>query len=59
MTIAIPAMLFLWFIGAFLWDGSSFRQLRNNLAPHDSKRVEEKATHSPQGPHHVDPKKVN
>jgi cytochrome c oxidase subunit IV len=30
MTIAIPALLFLWFIGAFLWDGSSYKNLRNN-----------------------------
>lgn len=59
MTIAVPAMLFLWFIGAFLWDGHSFLQLRNELAPHDSKRVEESSTHPPQGPHKVDPKKVN
>ncbi len=29
MTIAIPATLFLWFIGAFLWDGNSYRNLRN------------------------------
>lgn len=30
MTIAIPALLFLWFIGAFLWDGSSYKNLRNS-----------------------------
>jgi len=29
MTIAIPAMLFIWFLGAFLWDGTSYRHLRN------------------------------
>jgi len=29
MTIAVPAMLFLWFLGAFLWDGSAFRNSRN------------------------------
>ncbi len=29
MTIAVPAMLFFWFIGAFLWDGSSYKALRN------------------------------
>jgi cytochrome c oxidase subunit IV len=29
MTIAIPAMLFIWFLGAFVWDGSSYRHLRN------------------------------
>src|ERR1700748_2802679 len=34
MTIAIPALLFVWFITAFLWDGDSFRNLRNTLDPH-------------------------
>ncbi|MGE5520969.1 MAG: cytochrome C oxidase subunit IV family protein [Candidatus Dadabacteria bacterium] len=29
MTVAVPMMLFIWFIAAFLWDGSSFRTLRN------------------------------
>jgi cytochrome c oxidase subunit IV len=29
MTLALPALLFVWFITAFLWDGSSFRALRN------------------------------
>ncbi len=29
MTIVVPLMLFLWFIGAFLWDGHSYRVLRN------------------------------
>ena len=30
LTIAIPALLFLWFIGAFLWDGNSYKNLRND-----------------------------
>lgn len=30
MTIAMPALLFVWFLGAFLWDGNSYRNLRNN-----------------------------
>ncbi len=34
MSIAIPALLFLWFIGAFLWDGDSFKNLRNTMDPH-------------------------
>lgn len=34
MTIAIPALLFLWFIGAFLWDGNSYKNLRNTYDPH-------------------------
>jgi cytochrome c oxidase subunit IV len=29
MTIVVPLMLFIWFIAAFLWDGNSFRTLRN------------------------------
>ena len=29
MTIVMPLLLFIWFIAAFLWDGSSFRTLRN------------------------------
>lgn len=28
MTIAIPACLFIWFLIAFLWDGSSYHELR-------------------------------
>src|ERR1700761_2695842 len=34
MTIAIPACLFIWFIIAFLWDGSSYRELRNRYDQH-------------------------
>jgi hypothetical protein len=30
MTIVVPLLLFVWFIGAFLWDGNSFRNLRND-----------------------------
>lgn len=29
MTIIVPLMLFIWFIAAFLWDGSSYNTLRN------------------------------
>jgi len=32
MTIAIPATLFIWFIIAFIWDGISYRHLRNTDA---------------------------
>ena len=34
MTIAVPALLFVWFIIAFLWDGDSYKNLRNNYDPH-------------------------
>ena len=30
MTIAIPAVLFIWFVAAFLWDANSYKNLRNN-----------------------------
>lgn len=29
MTIIVPLLLFVWFISAFLWDGSSYRSNRN------------------------------
>lgn len=33
MTIIVPLTLFVWFIGAFLWDGNSFRTKRNRYDP--------------------------
>ena len=32
MTIVVPLLLFVWFIGAFLWDGDSWKNLRNTNA---------------------------
>lgn len=29
MTVVVPLMLFIWFIGAFLWDGNAYRTKRN------------------------------
>jgi len=43
MTIAVPALLFVWFITAFLWEGNSFKNLRKNLDPRDPVKMEEKA----------------
>ncbi len=34
MTIVVPLSLFVWFIIAFLYDGNSFRNLRNTYDPH-------------------------
>ncbi len=34
MTIAVPALLFVWFIIAFLWDGGSYNALRNRYDAH-------------------------
>jgi cytochrome c oxidase subunit 4 len=38
MTLVFPAMLFIWFLIAFLWDGNSYRNLRNKF---DSYHVEQ------------------
>jgi cytochrome c oxidase subunit IV len=50
MTIAIPALLFIWFIGAFLWDGNSFKQLRNTLDPY-KKEYHKAAAPAPEPAH--------
>ncbi|MBS1563132.1 MAG: cytochrome C oxidase subunit IV family protein [Bacteroidetes bacterium] len=42
MTIAVPALLFLWFIGAFLWDGNSYKTLRNRYDEYHLKSSQEK-----------------
>ncbi len=34
MTICVPLCIFIWFITAFLFDGNSFRNLRNTYDPH-------------------------
>jgi cytochrome c oxidase subunit IV len=34
MTIVVPLMLFIWFIGAFIWDGNSYKNLRNKYDKH-------------------------
>jgi len=34
MTIVVPLLLFVWFIAAFLWDGNSYRNLRNDYDPY-------------------------
>jgi cytochrome c oxidase subunit 4 len=39
MTIVVPLMLFIWFISAFLWDGNSFRSLRNKYDPYKKEQT--------------------
>ena len=34
MTIVVPLILFVWFITAFLYDGNSFRNLKNTYDPY-------------------------
>ncbi|XVJ67105.1 MAG: cytochrome C oxidase subunit IV family protein [Lacibacter sp.] len=41
MTIVVPLLLFVWFIIAFLWDGVSWKNLRNEYAPKDPVKAEQ------------------
>ena len=34
MTIVVPLMLFIWFIIAFIYEGNSYKNLRNTYDPH-------------------------
>lgn len=42
MTIVVPLMLFVWFIAAFLWDGNSYRTLRNKYDPYKLEQTMER-----------------
>lgn len=44
MTIVVPLSLFIWFIGAFLWDGNYYRTVRNRYDP----AMDIKTTQAPQ-----------
>jgi cytochrome c oxidase subunit IV len=46
MTIIMPLTLFVWFIAAFLWDGGSYRTLRNR---YDSYYMTKAAEHQAPG----------
>jgi hypothetical protein len=41
MTVEVPLMLFVWFIAAFLWDGNSYRTLRNKYDPYKLEQTKE------------------
>jgi cytochrome c oxidase subunit IV len=57
MTIVVPLMLFVWFIGAFLWDGNSWKNLRNDYDTYkkdeSTKKVEEKKNEEATKPEHL------
>jgi cytochrome c oxidase subunit 4 len=64
MTVAVPMLLFVWFITAFLYEGNSFRNLRNNNDPHfkeQSTIKKEKVEHGakPHGEKHEEKKVVD
>jgi cytochrome c oxidase subunit IV len=54
MTVAIPCLLFIWFIVAFLADGNSFRNLRNR---YDRYHLEQSKVKVPTTEHHEEGKK--
>jgi cytochrome c oxidase subunit 4 len=52
MTIAIPACLFIWFLIAFAWDGSSYHELRmryDSYQYQQSKTKVKKVEHAEEG----------
>jgi len=51
LTISIPAMLFIWFITAFLWDGNSYKNLRNNYDRNHLEHSKEKVELKKEGEH--------
>lgn len=44
MTIIVPLTLFVWFIGAFLWDGNYYRTSRNRYDPAMEQKTMQGAT---------------
>jgi cytochrome c oxidase subunit 4 len=51
MTIVVPLALFIWFIIAFLWDGDSWKNLRNEYRPKDPVKYEQKVEPAHGGAH--------
>ena len=48
MTIVVPLCLFIWFIIAFLWDGTSWKNLKNTDAgSREYKKTEQVEKHTP------------
>ena len=45
MTIVVPLMLFIWFIAAFIIDGNSYKNLRNEFDPHFKESTMPKEKH--------------
>lgn len=43
MTIVVPLLLFIWFIFAFLYDGNSYKNLKNTYDPQHLQMSKEKA----------------
>lgn len=58
LSIAIPSLLFIWFITAFLADGQSFKTLRNTNA-HSRKYIEQPVMHNAPAPEAKPDKKLD
>ncbi|MDF2384161.1 cytochrome C oxidase subunit IV family protein [Nostoc ellipsosporum NOK] len=50
MTIVVPLSLFIWFIAAFLIDGNSYKNLRNNYDKHFKESTSPKPHHGHEAP---------
>jgi cytochrome c oxidase subunit IV len=46
MTIVVPLLLFVWFIAAFIIDGNSYKNLRNNYDKHFQETTTPKKHHT-------------
>jgi cytochrome c oxidase subunit 4 len=55
MTIVVPLALFIWFIIAFLADGNSFKNLRNNYDPYFKEQATIKAEKKEHGAYGATP----
>jgi cytochrome c oxidase subunit IV len=57
MTIVVPLMLFIWFIAAFIIDGNSYKNLRNEFDPHFKETTMPKPHHAEAAPEEPKPGK--
>ncbi len=57
LTIAIPATLFIWFLVAFLWDGNSYKNLRNTYDRNHVEQGKQKAPVKKEGVENKEGKK--
>lgn len=59
MTICIPLLLFVWFIIAFLYDGSSYNNNRNTFNPYYKEKSKQLAPAKEREEHSDEPKKLD
>ncbi len=49
MTIVVPLLLFVWFIIAFLYEGNSYKNLRNTYDPYKKEQTQKKVEKKAEG----------